>query len=308
MPVFNGENFIETALSALLTQSYGDFIIIVSDNASTDRTREIVLDAAVGDQRIVYDRLPENIGANRNFNRTFEQAYGRYQPDFFKWAAHDDVCLPGYLERSREILLGDPAVVLAYSETMLVDDRGVPIEDACDPGPKATAEDPVDRFRNILADEFGVFYIFGMIRARALASTTLFGPHWPPDKALASWLALLGRFVQIPEPLFLRRTHPQQSSAQPLRMQARWSNPGPGRFIPAPVWATASYIRAINSAPLSAAQRRRAYGALASKYADLHKWRRVVMPGRDNYLGWHARGRAAVPELVLPPSSRVGST
>ena len=305
MPVYNGEDFIEEALRSLLDQTYGDFLVLVSDNASSDATRDVVAALAAGDERVRYERLPENIGANGNFNHTFTLAWEKYRPRFFKWAAHDDLCRPDFLARCLEILEPEPEVVLAYPRTVLIDDRGEPIPDAADPGPKATDADPVARFANILADEFGVFYIFGVIRAGALASTTLFGPHWPPDKALASWLALLGRFAQVSEPLFLRRTHAEQSSSMALRDQARWSHPGLGRFVPAPVWATSAYARAVSRAPLTAAQRRQAYGILARKYLDADKWRRVVRPGRDNYLGWHGKG-SGDRELVLPPGSGQG--
>jgi hypothetical protein len=140
-----------------------------------------------------------------------------------------------------------------------------------------------------LADEFGVFYIFGVHRMEALSSTTLFGSHWPPDKALASWLALLGRFVQVPEPLFLRRTHLEQSSSLPLRHQARWSSRGVSRLVPSPVWATQAYLHGVRSAPLSAVERRSAYWEVLRKYVDREKWKRVLLPRRDNYLGWHGR-------------------
>lgn len=293
MPVYNGERYLEAAVRSILEQTYGDFVLLISDNASTDRTEEICRDLACGDRRIHYSRRDHNVGANGNFNHVVHLARELYAPRWFKWAAHDDLCAPSNFEACIDVLEEQPDVVLAYPVTVLIDEHGHAIPDTCDPGPKGTAPDRMARFRDILADEFGVFYIFGVHRMETLCSTSLFGSHWPPDKALASWLSLLGRFVQVPEPLFLRRTHLEQSSSLPLRAQARWSSSGLSRLVPSPVWATQAYLHGVRSAPLSSAERRAAYWEVMRKYVDREKWKRVLLPRRDNYLGWHGRAATA---------------
>ena len=85
MPVFNGEDYVEAALDSILTQTFTNFELIISDNASTDRTEEICNDFADSDDRIRYYRQEKNLGAAANFNRVFELSSGKY----FKWAAHD---------------------------------------------------------------------------------------------------------------------------------------------------------------------------------------------------------------------------
>ncbi len=86
MPVYNAENYLQGALDSLLAQDYGDFDLLISDNASTDRTQEICLDYTARDRRVRYQRNGRNIGAADNFNRVLEPACGKY----FMWAAHDD--------------------------------------------------------------------------------------------------------------------------------------------------------------------------------------------------------------------------
>ena len=86
LPVFNGEKLIASTLECLLRQTYGDFELIISDNASTDRTEQICREYAERDSRIRYLRQPENLGAVPNFNRVFEISDSQY----FKWAAVDD--------------------------------------------------------------------------------------------------------------------------------------------------------------------------------------------------------------------------
>ena len=78
IPVFNGEQYIGQALDALLAQSWRDFEIIISDNASTDRTEAICREYVARDARVVYHRPPENLGAINNFNRLVALSRGEY--------------------------------------------------------------------------------------------------------------------------------------------------------------------------------------------------------------------------------------
>lgn len=86
MPVYNGEKFIRVALDSLLSQTFVDFELIISDNASTDGTEAICREYAARDLRIRYVRQSENRGAVVNFKFVLDDAVGEY----FMWAAHDD--------------------------------------------------------------------------------------------------------------------------------------------------------------------------------------------------------------------------
>jgi glycosyltransferase involved in cell wall biosynthesis len=86
MPVYNGENFIREALDSLLAQTFTDFELIISDNASTDGTEAICREYASHDSRIRYVRQNENRGACANFQFVLDEAIGKY----FMWAACDD--------------------------------------------------------------------------------------------------------------------------------------------------------------------------------------------------------------------------
>ena len=100
LPVFNGETYLQTALESLCAQTFEDFELLIVDNASTDRTGEICRKAANHDRRIKYFRNTENIGAAKNFNKAFEISNSEY----FKWAAHDDICAPQFLEKTAHII------------------------------------------------------------------------------------------------------------------------------------------------------------------------------------------------------------
>ena len=68
LPVYNGEGYLAESLEALLGQSYEDFELIISDNASTDGTADICRRYAKQDSRIRYIRQPRNIGCAPNHN------------------------------------------------------------------------------------------------------------------------------------------------------------------------------------------------------------------------------------------------
>src|SRR5262245_34703254 len=100
LPVYNGENFIAEAIASVLAQSVTDLELIIQDNASTDRTREICAEFVARDPRVRYFRNPRNLGAAPNYNLAYKSASGRY----FKWLAHDDRLLPDYFAATTRAL------------------------------------------------------------------------------------------------------------------------------------------------------------------------------------------------------------
>jgi glycosyltransferase involved in cell wall biosynthesis len=93
MPVYNGEKYIREAFDTLLSQSHTDFELIISNNASTDRTEAICQQYASKDSRIRYVRQSTNTGALANFVVVLEKAQG----DYFMWAAADDKWDPSWI-------------------------------------------------------------------------------------------------------------------------------------------------------------------------------------------------------------------
>ena len=111
VPVFNGEKTIRNALNSLTSQTFKDFEIIISDNASTDKTQEICKSFASNDSRIRYIRQPKNLGITRNFKIVLDEARG----DFFTWAACDDVRSEDFLKLNYEFLIKHPNYVASTS-------------------------------------------------------------------------------------------------------------------------------------------------------------------------------------------------
>lgn len=111
MPVYNGEKWLARALDSLLAQTFTDFELIISDNASSDGTGEICRGYAEKDKRVSYYRNETNIGARGNFSRVVDLAQGRY----FMWAAHDDWWAPEFVKRLVDELEAHPEAGLAMT-------------------------------------------------------------------------------------------------------------------------------------------------------------------------------------------------
>ncbi len=225
MPVYNGEQFLEESLNSLLNQTFEDFELIISDNASTDRTEEICRAYAAKDQRIRYYRSEQNHGAAWNYNRSFELSVGKY----FKWACHDDLCAPEYIEQCIQILESNPSVVLCYANTTFIDQEGNRLQNYTE-DLHLDSPQPHQRYRQYhrrFLYKYKCNPQFGVLRSSVLAMTRLMGNYEGSDIILFAELAMLGEFHEIPEYLFSRRDHPQMSRrANPTEEElAIWYDP-----------------------------------------------------------------------------------
>jgi glycosyltransferase involved in cell wall biosynthesis len=225
LPVYNGERFLAQALDSLLGQTFRDFEIIISDNASNDRTPEICCAYAQRDPRVRYECNRRNLGAHANFNRVFELSTA----PLFKWSAHDDLHRETYLESCIRLLDDDPEVVLAHSETGFIDENGESFPFIHETGsyidPKTAvhltpdcaeiADNAVvvERFWQVLARAPWATHLYGVIRRASLQQTHLYQNFNGNDRTILAELALLGRFRSTPERLFLRRIHANASWA-----------------------------------------------------------------------------------------------
>jgi glycosyltransferase involved in cell wall biosynthesis len=227
MPVYNGARWIRQAIDSLLGQRFTDFELVISDNASTDATEAICRAVAARDARVRYHRNDTNIGVLRNYNRVFELGSGTY----FKWASCSDVCLEGFLEKC-------VAVLDARSEVVLVYPRAVLLFSPPDREPYALEYDddldlqhdrPSVRFREYLNRERLNNVMNGVIRASALRQTALNRPLPGSDISMVAELALRGKFVEIPERLFVRRLDPETTGIlmSPSRARPSLGYPGP---------------------------------------------------------------------------------
>lgn len=121
MPVFNGAATLRHAIDSLLRQTYGNFELLISDNASTDSTEQICRAYTSSDRRIIYFRQPVNRGPSANFQFVLDQAVGEY----FMWAASDDVWADDFILTNRQVLASNPACVASIGRVVFVTENNV---------------------------------------------------------------------------------------------------------------------------------------------------------------------------------------
>lgn len=235
VPVFNGEQFLAEALDSVLAQTFQDFEVIISDNASTDGTEQICRSYTERDSRIRYYRSDINRGAAWNHNRVFELARG----DYFKWLSHDDLCAPEFLERCVAVLDSDPGIVLCFARTQVVDAQCQPLTKFdVPPMTRIDSPHPYQRFHGVICPNHWCFEIYGVCRTAVLRQTSLIADnHTGSDRTLLADLALRGRFYGIPACLLFNRDHQSRSIRiySPYTVGA-WFNPRLKGKIRLPYW------------------------------------------------------------------------
>lgn len=256
LPVYNGERFIEAALDSILAQTFTDFRLVVSDNASTDATLAILEAYAARDDRIEVRRSDTNRGAAWNLNNVFAGC----ETPYFKWAAADDMIAPTCVERCLEALeSAPPSVVLAFPRTLVIDEHGEPIGEMVD-SLAMPADAPVHaRLRKVVANVMWGNVVFGLMRTEALHRTRLHGGYPSSDHVLLAELALLGSFVEVPEHLFFRRQHEDMSRRVNASAAdaARWFDPESEPVSSEWGRVYKEHLAAIARAELTPAERRR---------------------------------------------------
>lgn len=274
MPVFNGEPFVAEALASLLAQDYDPLEILVADNASTDATLECCRDLAARDPRVRFLTSDRNRGAAWNYNRLVADARGT----LFKWAAADDVCRPTFVSACVSALDAEgPGTVIAFPRSDLIDEHGERIRPVDDSALAVTSPAPWERVGQLLENRFEWHPVFGVMRTTVARSTDLIGPYVAADIVFLAEMAMRGRFVQVPETLFLRRYHAQRPLVASLRFedQAAWfdTSGGGGAQFPQ-LNVGAALVRAARRSGLPPTDAARCAAAATRAYILPH-WRHI---------------------------------
>ncbi|MCV6598338.1 MAG: glycosyltransferase [Mangrovicoccus sp.] len=230
MPVYNGENYIAQALDSIAEQGFEDYELIVTDNASSDRTGEIVQARAARDPRIRYVRNRENLGAAPNYNLGYELSRGEY----LKWFAHDDMISANFLELMVALLDRDPSTSVAFGQTICIDSQDQKIPGTGYHTPPIEEPDAVARFYAGMRQTGSCYPIFGLFRKAALDRSMLHLSYYGSDKALLAEMLLLGKLRIDEDAIYYNREHPRQSVRMTNRSQrSLWQSGKSGRLASA---------------------------------------------------------------------------
>lgn len=260
LPVYNGAAYLDDAIDSILTQTFRDFELLIYDNASTDETPMICSKYVENDSRVRYVRQPQNVGATKNFNDCVTDSRG----DYFKWAAHDDILAPSFLEQCVSALDANPDAALCHSKVQLIDGNGDELgSERFDLSGMSSAE-AAKRFGSMTLVDHYCVQVFGVIRRDVLVQTDLIQSYPGSDRVLLADLALRGKLLEIPQYLFFSRDHGGRSIRSiPFHWRHQWFNPQLKNAPSLPHWQTlGGYIKSIGASPLPLLGRLKCYALL----------------------------------------------
>ena len=202
MPVYNSERYVRDALESLLTQTFQDFELFISDNASTDSTGKICREYSNRDSRIKYFLQSENLGAIANFEFVLQQA----KSEFFMWAAYDDVWDKSYLTSAMNLL--EENIDYVFS-TFLVKSIGFGFYKTFDKKLFSFLEAGNRKLRvlKLLAlhhDSYKCNMVYSLFRTKFLRAA-LKKQHIGNDGSLGAVIAGMGKCRVLDEALFQKR-------------------------------------------------------------------------------------------------------
>ena len=115
---YNHAPFVREAVESVLTQSFADFELVITDDGSVDGTADVI--RGISDPRICFHAFPENRGACVALN----DAIGRARGEYVAVLNSDDYFLPGKLERQVAFLDMRPDIGAVFGLPRFVDERG----------------------------------------------------------------------------------------------------------------------------------------------------------------------------------------
>ena len=209
MPVCNGAATIGAALDSLLNQSFDDFVLIISDNCSTDETEMICRSYAERDKRISYLRQPVTLAATMNFRFVLFEA----RTPYFMWAAADDRWAPGFIATNLAMLEQNPKIVASQSRVLFtVGGVASHLADGTYPLP----HDPQRNVAKYFSDVTDNSRYYGVFRTAALQA--IFPPRnfFALDWAVAAATLRFGTHVEVPDVLMVRDSSDSNSYTRAL--------------------------------------------------------------------------------------------
>jgi glycosyltransferase involved in cell wall biosynthesis len=218
MPVYNGEKYIRQALDSVIAQTYTDFELVISDNASTDGTEAICKEYEKKDIRIKYIKQPVSIGVINNFNFLLKYARGIY----FTWLCHDDYIDDSFLEVIVRYLDEHADVALCISDSDEIKDGAI-LRTKIHDDLRDNLDWTVARRRFFTWANRPVMAFYGIFRLSIMHTNNIYlqpgfnGISYGVEHSVLPRVALKGRIVALPKLLRHVRIHDESLTvAEPI--------------------------------------------------------------------------------------------
>lgn len=211
MPVYNGSKSLRTALDSLLSQTFTDFELIISDNDSNDETEIICREYVNQDKRIRYIRQKTNIGAMPNFQFVLDNATGEY----FMWASHDDYWHEDFIVKNLDNLSKDVRAVGSIGNVLLCNKNGREKRSGADNSIIGTK---FERLKNFIIYPNDNSRFYSLFKKRALEELNLNKYNFHASDWFVTFKILLhGNLLNINETLLKRHEQETNHYAKQLK-------------------------------------------------------------------------------------------
>ncbi len=205
MPTYNSERFVAESIDSILAQTYPNWELIITDDCSTDNTREILKSYAEKDQRIKVQANEKNGGAGVSRNKSIASAQGRY----ISFCDSDDRWTPDKLEKQLQFMKNKD-VALCFAPYYSCDERSQYLG-------YISAPRRVNLFEMMCDNKMGFL--------TCTYDTHILGKHSMPKQRKRQDHALLLNLLKtchyaysVPEPLAHYRLHPGNMSSNKISL------------------------------------------------------------------------------------------
>jgi len=199
LPVYNGEGTLTRAIESILSQDYPNIELVISDNGSTDRTYEILVELSEQHSNIRVHRSSVNRGWTWNANKTFELSRGEY----FLWAADDDFYEFSFISSAIKELECHPTAVMCHPRTKTIIEGSVEIVWRSSLETFKGIVNVRQRYKETLQN-FPAVAFYGVYQSKLLRKIGTLPNIIGSDVMFMQKLSLYGDFIDTDEELFTR--------------------------------------------------------------------------------------------------------
>ncbi len=255
MPVYNGAQFMTTAIDALINQTYTQWELLIADNDSTDQTGSIAKSYTQTDSRIHYVKHDINIGAAANFLFLLNAANSEY----FMWAAADDAWHPTFFECCLSGLVANKNFSLSFCNVEIVDSYNQVVR-KCESFKKFEIDDKPAQITSFILDAefsgkanliYGI-YNLSICKVKLVESINKYFDRWGGDIAIVLDIVLLPyQIVVVDEYLFCKRlASPDDVEGKPGFIE---NNFPLINGVPVDKWHVRDYLKLLNEVAVNSA-------------------------------------------------------
>lgn len=192
MPVFNGDRFIDKAIQSILNQTLKNFEFIIINDASTDRSLQIINKYRRRDKRIILINNKKNIHMSRSINL----GIGRAKSDLIARMDQDDIAFPNRLEIEYDFIKSHPNVAIVGSDIITINEFDQVIG-------KRTYQTKSDSLKRTMFRYSPFAHPTVLMRKKIFEELGCFDPQMVPCEDTEFWFRLGSKYEFASIPRFL---------------------------------------------------------------------------------------------------------